>query len=116
MLARAAGLVLDEAGGDELAGEALEVGELQPVRLELALEVLPHVLHRVLPVEALEDVVLLAAEAVVAQADGVLHDVEDLALVALLGDLKVRPDAEADRLAPLGRVVEQFGVHPGGPS
>ncbi len=105
MLAGAAGLVLDQPGGHQLAGEALQVLELQPVRLELVLEPLAHVLHRVLAVEQVEDEVLLLVEPVVLQADRVLDDVVDLPLVALLGDVQVRADGEPHLLAPLGRVV-----------
>ncbi len=105
-------LVLHEPGRHQLPGEAFQVVVLQPVRLELVLEPVAHLLQRVLAVEQLEDEVLLLVEPVVPQADGVLDDVERLALVLLLEDLQVRAHLQPHRLAALGRVVEVLGqVH-----
>ena len=99
-------LVLHQPGGHQLPGEPLQVVVLQPLRLELLLERLLHLLHGVLAVEEAEDEVLLPVEPVVPQADRVLDDVVDLALVLLLKNLQVRPHPQADLLAPLGRAVE----------
>ena len=82
---------------------------LQPLRLELVLEPVPDLLHRVRPVEQGEHEVLLLVEPVVPQADRVLDDVERLPLVPLLEVLEVRPDLQPDQLPPLGRVAQAGG-------
>ena len=102
-------LVLDKPGGDELAGERFEVLIFEAVRLELVFEAVAHLFEGMVPVEELEDVVFLLVEAVVAQADGVLDDVERLAFVFLGEDLQVGADLQPHRLSSFRRIVQVFG-------
>ena len=106
MLPRTRLLLLHQARGHELAGEGFQVLVRETLRREFLLELLLHILHRVLAVEHAEDEVLLAIKPVVPQTDRVLDDVEDLALILLLVRLKIRAHAEADAFAPLRRIVE----------
>ena len=73
----------------------MQLLELEPLGAVLLLVGLLGVLQRVLAVEELQQEVLVVLQPVVAQADGVLDDVEAAALVQLLLDVEVLAQADA---------------------
>src|SRR5262249_41069180 len=95
LLAGLGRLAEGQPGGEQLLGEPLEVLQAEPLRAVTLLVGLLGLLQRVLAVEELQQEVLVVLEPVVAEADGVLDDVERPPLVLLRLDAEVGPQKDA---------------------
>ena len=91
--------VLGQADRHELHAELLEVFQREPFGAEALLEVLLGLVHGALAVELRQQEVLVLLEAIIAQADRVLDDVEGLALVPLRLDRQIGTHAQLDLFA-----------------